>query len=384
MTPESRGYVGINKMSPTCALDVTGDGKISGTLNSGNLGINKTPTCALDVTGDGSISGTLTTNNLTVNGNISGNFTMNDIKTGNITNTYNISTETLTATSSITGGGSLKIGSEATPTSGGLFRAGRINSFLPNLTNSSITPTTRGLEIFWNTVNDSRNIYDSKAGDTTFMNYAGGLGQGGYSFQTSPGGSITTDPTMLFEMVKGKNFTVNGGLNATDEINISNNGESVKLSYITPTINVPFNNNLTSTFQMYYSALDATCYSVACPLIIKDASRTFNYNVQLEFPIPEFIYVNVASNNVYIVLPYVNQTIGNVNVSTQTFRFRIRQMTGGKDMYLKTYSDSLYPTRTGGNIYDFLNNQQSSPYYSGAWYEEVHYYMGNWYVNRLS
>ena len=91
MTPQSNGYVGINKMnprcaldvsgnvsisgnfginktSPTCALDVTGDGKLSGTLTSGNIGINKTPTCALDVTGDGKISGTLTANNLIITG----------------------------------------------------------------------------------------------------------------------------------------------------------------------------------------------------------------------------------------------------------------------------------------------------------------------------
>jgi hypothetical protein len=147
---------------------------------------------------------------------------------------------------------------------------------------------------------------------------------------------------------------------------------------------VGYNPNTTSTFQMYYSALDATCYNVACPLVIKDSSYTFNNNAQLAFPIPEYIYVNVLSNHVYIILPYVNQSIGNVNVLTQTCRFRVRQMTGGYNMYFKTYSDSSFPERTGGNMYDFENAQQASTWGTGAWYLEVHYYNGNWYFNRLN
>jgi hypothetical protein len=135
---------------------------------------------------------------------------------------------------------------------------------------------------------------------------------------------------------------------------------------------------------MYYSALNATCYNVACPLVVKDLSITLNNNAQLAFPIPEYIYVNVSSNHVYIVLPYVNQSVGNVDVLTQTCRFRVRQMTGVNKMYFKTYSESLYPSRTGGIMYDFNNAPKSSPWYTGAWYLEVHYYMGNWYFNRLS
>ena len=45
--------------------------------------------------------------------------------------------------------------------------------------------------MYWNTVVDSRNIYDGLGGDSTFMNYAGGLGFGGYSFQTTPGTGTT-------------------------------------------------------------------------------------------------------------------------------------------------------------------------------------------------
>jgi hypothetical protein len=393
MTPESRGYVGINKMSPTCALDVTGDGKISGTLNSGNLGINKTPTCALDVTGDGSISGTLTTNNLTVNGTISGNFTLNNITTGNITNNNNITTDSLLAS------GYCKIGDESTNINAGVFIAGRTKSYYPIPVNNDKILIKRGVEVFWNTVPDTRNYfrnsnsnYDGLAGDTTFVNYAGGYGQGGYSFQTTAGtgSAITANPTVLFEMINGKDFTINGGLKVSggsatmDDIKIKNSDNYVKLGFID---NVPVGYMPTSSasLQLYYSSINATSYLNSYPLVIQNFSLSIsNYNVQLVFPLPEYIYVNVLSNDVYIVLPYVNQTIGNVNVQTECFRFRIRQMTGGHKMYLTTYSDSLYPTRTGGNIYDFLNNQQSSPCYSGAWYEEVHYYMGNWYVNRIS
>ena len=79
--------------------------------------------------------------------------------------------------------------------------------FLPTLENSSITPTTRGLEIFWNTVSYSSNTLDGKAGDSTFMNYAGNSSAlGGFSFQTARGGPITTNPTVMFEMVKGGKF----------------------------------------------------------------------------------------------------------------------------------------------------------------------------------
>ena len=135
---------------------------------------------------------------------------------------------------------------------------------------------------------------------------------------------------------------------------------------------------------MYYSALNATCYNVACPLVVKDLSIDLNLTAQLVFPIPEFIYVNVLSNHVYILLPYVNQSVGNVDVSTQTCRFRVRQMTGGYNLYFKTYSEPLYPARTGGIMYDFNNAEMGGPYYTGAWYLEVHYYKGNWYFNKLS
>ena len=81
-----------------------------------------------------------------------------------------------------------------------------------------------GLEVFCNTVVDSRNPYDGLGGDSTFMNYAGGLGFGGYSFQTTPGTGTTPleNPTVLFEMLKGKNFTINGGLNIGGDLFLSN------------------------------------------------------------------------------------------------------------------------------------------------------------------
>jgi hypothetical protein len=102
--------------------------------------------------------------------------------------------------------------------------AGRTKSFYPNPNNPDMIHTSAGLELFWNTVADSRNIYDGLGGETTFMNYAGGLAYGGYSFQTTQGGGITPseNPTVLFEMLKGKNFTINGGLNVGGDIFITN------------------------------------------------------------------------------------------------------------------------------------------------------------------
>ena len=72
------------------------------------------------------------------------------------------------------------------------------------------------------------------AGDSTFVNYAGGE-KGGYSFKTTPGTGIkpTANPTVLFEMVNGKNFTINGGIHSQSEITIANGmaQQSVKLAF---------------------------------------------------------------------------------------------------------------------------------------------------------
>jgi hypothetical protein len=188
-------------------------------------------------------------------------------------------------------------------------------------------------------------------------------------------------------MLKGHYFTIIGGLYVSNEINTSGikcstNGQSVKLSYNQITYGT--NPTIFAFFQMYYSALNATCYNVAYPLITKDLSISLNSDTQLEFPISEYIYVDVASSHVNIKLPYVNQTIGNVDVSKQTCRFRVRQMTGGYNLYFKTYSNSSHTDRTGGIMYDFQNAQQPSTWGTGAWYQEVHFYNGNWYFNRLS
>jgi hypothetical protein len=120
--------------------------------------------------------------------------------------------------------GDIKFGDESTMTSGGLLRAGRPKSLYPNPNNPYMIQTSRGLEIFWNTVADTRNIYDGLGGDSTFMNYAGGLAYGGYSFQTTPGTGTTpsANPTVMFEMIRGKNFTINGGLSVGGNILISN------------------------------------------------------------------------------------------------------------------------------------------------------------------
>jgi hypothetical protein len=394
------GKIGIN-MTPTCALDVTGDEKITG-----KLGINKTPTSALDVTGDEKISGTLTTNNLTVNGNISGSFSFYDIQTHGITNTNvinsggisvsgSISTGTLTASGGITGGGEFKIGDDTTNTAGGMLIAGRTKTFYPNPSYPYIVPTKRGLEIFWNTVVDSRNYYrngnsnyDGFAGDTTFMNYAGGYGQGGYSFQTTPGNGITpsANPTVMFEMLNGKNFTINGGISVKNEVIIGNLDNYIKLGFIdnVPVASLP---SSSTTLKIYHSAIGAYSYMNAHPLVIKDSSLTVsNANNQLVFPMPECIYVDLLTNNndIDIVLPNLNINVDSVDPKTEIFRFKIRQTKTAPSRYwsLKVFNNS---SSSGGTIYDYQNTSLGTYYYRpGIWYCEVHFYLGNWYVNRFN
>jgi hypothetical protein len=141
---------------------------------------------------------------------------------------------------------------------------------------------------------------------------------------------------------------------------------------------------------MYYSALNATCYNVACPLVVKDLSITLTNNAQLAFPIPEYIYLNMNNNDITVILPYVNQSIGNVNVLTQSFRFKIRMMqyTQGRYWYLQTYNETTPPGAVGGDIYNDqygkVNDGSNRYRTDGIFYMEIHYYLGNWYFNRLS
>lgn len=77
-TDGTSNYVGINKSTPTCALDVTGATKVSGnmTVNTNVLAVdasgakvginNASPTCALDVTGAAKISGNVAVNTNTL------------------------------------------------------------------------------------------------------------------------------------------------------------------------------------------------------------------------------------------------------------------------------------------------------------------------------
>ena len=88
-------------------------------------------------------------------------------------------------------------------------------------------------------------------------------------------------------------------------------------------------------------------------------------------------------------MPDINTNVGSVDPKTQIFSFKIRQMMtgGGRYWHLKTHtynnSNIIPPGAVGGTIYAFANSSQGSYYTPGAWYMEVHYYMGNWYCNRL-
>ena len=75
--------------------------------------------------------------------------------------------------------------------------------------------------------------------------------------------------------------------------------------------------------------------------------------------------------------------VGNVDPKTQIFRFKIRQVKGNHHYYhLKTFNTS---STEGGTIYNFQNASTGTYWYRpGAWYMEVHYYLGNWYTNTLN
>ena len=140
---------------------------------------------------------------------------------------------------------------------------------------------------------------------------------------------------------------------------------------------------------MYYPTLNATCYFTPCPLVIKDCSTEAIFDFALTLPCPEMLYLDLRNNDITITLPYVNQFIGNVDVSGQIFSFKVRQMMtgGGRYWHLKTHTHSpnyIPPGAIGGTIHDFMNAAQGTYYTPGAWYMEVHFYKGNWYTNRLS
>ena len=291
----------------------------------------------------------------------------------------------------------------------GVFIAGRTKAYYPIPVNNDKIPTKRGLEIFWNTVPDTRNYfrnsnsnYDGLAGDTTFVNYAGGYGQGGYSFQTTAGTghTITANPTVLFEMINGKDFTINGGLRVSggsatvDDIVIKNGSNYVKLGFI-DNVPVGYLPNSNTALKLYHSAIDAYSYMNSYPLVIKDyslivkaVSPTTTTSIQLVFPIPEYIYVDIYLNDVTIILPNLNLLVGSVNPKTEIFRFKIKQMMTSQHRYwhLQTFYN-INDASAGGNIYEFQMNQVnngSDPYTPEAWLVEVHYYLGNWYVDKIN
>lgn len=109
------GHVGIGVTSPTCTLDVRGDTNIGvsgATANlkvSGDIGIRKTPTCALDVSGSVKVSGTTTlgTNanaaNLEVYGKIVTHQNNNALHDLSVSTTLNVSGATTLASGTVTG-----------------------------------------------------------------------------------------------------------------------------------------------------------------------------------------------------------------------------------------------------------------------------------------
>ena len=142
------------------------------------------------------------------------------------------------------------------------------------------------------------------------------------------------------------------------------------------------------TLKLYHSAVGAYSYKNAHPLLIKDFSLSASADTspteqELVFPMPECIYVDVYNNDLTLILPNINTMVGNVDPKTQIFRFKIRQVKGNHYYYhLKTFNNS---STEGGTIYNFQNSSTGTYWYRpGAWYMEVHYYLGNWYTNILN
>ena len=92
------------------------------------------------------------------------------------------------------------------------FMAGRTKAYYPGpaQVGTSIISPQAGLEIFFNIVEDDRNIYHGFAGETTFLNYNGGMSYGGFSFRNTSSGGLfpNTTPSVMFEMIAGKNFCI--------------------------------------------------------------------------------------------------------------------------------------------------------------------------------
>ena len=121
------------------------------------------------------------------------------------------------------------------------------------------------------------------------------------------------------------------------------------------------------------------CYTAAA------TSSSIATTIQLVFPMPEYIYVDLYLNDVFLILPDINTNYAGVDPKTEIFRFKIRQVKTGPSRYwhLKTFNVLINPSG-GGTIYDFQNSSASYDITPGAWYMEVHFYQGDWYCNILN
>jgi hypothetical protein len=182
------------------------------------------------------------------------------------------------------------------------------------------------------------------------------------------------------------NETVSGSISCS-QMTLANGGNSATLAFVANQ-QIGFLPSSNTTFKIYHSVLNAYSYKNAHPLLIKDFSLDASAHslnttyYQLVFPMPECIYVDLTLNDVVFILPDVNTNVGGVDPKTQIFRFKIRQMRTGPSRYyhLQTYSNNP----NGELIYDLYSGSQGYFYTPGAWYLEVHFYLGNWYCNTIN
>ena len=186
----------------------------------------------------------------------------------------------------------------------------------------------------------------------------------------------------------GTNISYSGGLVVNNEINIQNssNTKSMQFAFVDNySLGGGWFPASSSALRIYHSAINAYSYINAYPLVIKDFSLTAsadaagNTEQQLYFPLPEYIYIDIHLNELTLILPNINSNVGGVDPKTQIFRFQIRQInqSQGKYYHIQTYGNNS----SGGTIYN--NNNASQGYYviPGVSLAEVHFYLGNWYIN---
>ena len=183
---------------------------------------------------------------------------------------------------------------------------------------------------------------------------------------------------LAFQLILSSGYVKGSNLSFQNNLNLQ----------FTSSISLPSSTYGSPFFGINYPSKNYTMHQCVNPMVVKDYTSiiTETFTVQLEFPIPQEILLDVATTNASFTLPYANLTIGNENRSAIPCRFYVRQMRNGQSWNFRTYSGSLPSGATGGTVYNADNTVMSSSngvYTMTSYYVTILYYNGNWYVNPL-